>query len=60
MMMAPQRRFTDRHPFSRAFIAAVLLAAGIVVKEPKDPEAWSTAAGIIAAAVSGGVRRGTR
>lgn len=56
-MMVPNRRFTDRHPFSRAFIAACLLAAGIVIKEPKDPESWSTAAGIIAAAVSGGVKR---
>lgn len=56
-MMMPRRRFTDKHPFSRAFIAALILATGIVLKDPQDPEAWSTAAGIVAAAVSGGVRK---
>jgi hypothetical protein len=47
----------ERNPISRAFIAAVLLAAGVVLQHPREPEAWSTAAGIIAAAVSGGARK---
>lgn len=55
--MPPARRFTDRHPFSRAFVAAVILAVGVVLQDPRNPDAWSTAAGIVAAAVSGGVRK---
>lgn len=51
-MMSPKRR-----PFSRAFFSALLLAVGTVLQNPRDPETWSIAAAIVAAAVSGGVRK---
>lgn len=57
IMIPPRRRFADRHPFDRAFIAACLLAAAVILKDYKNPEAWATGIGIVAAAVSRGVRR---
>lgn len=45
---------------SRTFIAAVLQAVATVLIDPKDPQTWTVAAGIIAAAVSGGVHRAAK
>lgn len=42
---------------SRAFLLAVIMAAGTVLQDPSNPEGWSAAAGIIAAAVSAGARK---
>lgn len=47
----------SRWPISRAFLAALLFAAAGIVKDPKNLETWSVAAGIIAAAVSSGARK---
>lgn len=44
-------------PISRAFVAAALLAISVVLQDYKSAQAWSTAIGIIVAAVSGGVRK---
>ena len=45
---------------SKAFIAAVLLAAATVVPDPKNREGWAIALGIISAAISGGAVKGRR
>jgi hypothetical protein len=41
--------------FSRAFLAAVFLAAGTIIQNPKDLQSWSAGLAIVAAAASGGV-----
>lgn len=50
------RRASDRWPISRAFVAALLVAVGMVIRNP-DTETIATAVGVVAAAISGGVRK---
>lgn len=42
---------------SKTFLVAVLQATATVLLDHKNPENWTVAAGIIAAAISGGVRK---
>lgn len=42
---------------SRRFLAALVAAIGVVLQEPKSPESWATAVGIVAAAASNGAKR---
>lgn len=44
-------------PFSKAFLAAVLSAAAIIVQAPNDPQAWVTGLGLIFSAASHGARK---
>jgi len=44
-------------PISRAFILAVLGAASVIISDPKNPESYQIAVGIIAAAISGGATK---
>lgn len=34
-----------------------MMAVSVVINDPKSPESWSAAAGIIAAAISGGATK---
>lgn len=56
-MIIPRRRAGDNWPISRAFLGACLMALAVVIQAPKDTQAWGTALGIVAAAVSGGARK---
>jgi uncharacterized membrane protein YhhN len=43
--------------FSKAFVAAALSAAAIIVQAPRDPQAWVTGLGLLFSAASHGARK---